>query len=76
MANAAPTLGSRIAGQRRTLKRTQQAVAKAVGIAPRTLSHFENDSRKPSWDVAVRLADELSTSLDYLAGRVEKRMQG
>lgn len=63
------TFGSRLAGRRRTLKRSQGAVAKAVGVSPRFLSKLENDGGRPSWDVAVRLADALDVSLDYLAGR-------
>ena len=62
------TFGSRLAGRRRTLNRTQLSVAKAVGISPRTLSHLENDTRRPSWDLAVRIKGELRVSLDYLAG--------
>ena len=63
------TFGSRLAGRRRTLRQSQGAVARSVGVSPRFLSKLENDGGRPSWEVAVRLADALDVSLDYLAGR-------
>lgn len=63
------TFGARIRRRRRTLKRSQGAVARSVGVSPRFLSKLENDGGRPSWEVAVRLADALDVSLDYLAGR-------
>lgn len=78
------TFGSRLAGWRRTQRRTQESVAQSIGISRRSLSKMENDAGKPSWGVAVRIRSELGLSLDYLAVgipvselayRVERRLQ-
>lgn len=63
------TFGSRLAGHRRILEMPQAAIAKRAGITQRHLSKLENNASEPSWKVAVRLADALNASLDYLAGR-------
>lgn len=63
------TLGGRIAGRRRTLELHQATVAARVGVTQRHLSKLENNDGVPSWRVALKLADALDVSLDYLAGR-------
>jgi transcriptional regulator with XRE-family HTH domain len=61
------TLGSRIAGRRRMLKRSQEDVAREVGVSQRYLSKLENDDGRPSWDVAMRLRSALRVTMDFLA---------
>ena len=63
------TFGSRLRGKRRSLDTAQTELAAAVGITQRHLSKLENDAGDPSWRVALKLADALDVSLDFLAGR-------
>ena len=44
---------------RAELDLTQEALAEAVGCAPQTIRTFESGSRRPSRDLAERLADVL-----------------
>lgn len=50
----------------------QGALADKAGIPASSISHFEADSRKPSFDTLRRLASALEVSTDYLLGRVEE----
>ena len=48
-------------------------VAEAVGITPRQYQRFEAGEQKPGFDNFCALADHFGVSLDYLAGRTDKR---
>lgn len=50
---------------------TQEAVAKAVGIALRTYQNYESGEREPNVSTFVALAQLYHVSLDYLAGLTE-----
>lgn len=43
-------------------------LSKRVQVSPATISKLEKGQRKPSIDLAMRLADVLGVSLDYLMG--------
>lgn len=47
---------------------SKRELADVVGIGPGTISHLEMNRRKPSIELAIRLAKELDVSLDVLMG--------
>ena len=44
-------------------------LSKALGMSPNYISTVLNTKANPNWDVVVRISDELSVSLGYLAGK-------
>lgn len=50
----------------------QSDLAKAAGMPPSSIAHFESGSRKPSFDTMRRLANALEVTTDYLLGRVDE----
>ena len=48
---------------------TQAQLAEKAGIPAGTISHFENEVRKPSFDNLVKLAEALAVTTDFLLGR-------
>lgn len=63
------TLGERIKALRESRKLTQRQVADKVGVTFTTIYYYEAGLKTPSLPVAIRLADVLNTSLDYMTGR-------
>lgn len=59
----------RLVEARENLRWTQADLAKVTGLQPAAISHFECGQRLPSLPNAVRLADALRVSLDWLTGR-------
>lgn len=66
---ALPQIVRRLVEARENLRWTQADLAKATGLQPAAISHFERGQRLPSLPNAVRLADALRVSLDWLTGR-------
>ena len=67
------TVGSRIKTLREARRLSQTDLAKLIGISPQSISAYETDTREPSNDVLVRLAQLYRVSTDYLLG-VEKKI--
>ena len=59
----------RLKKSRETRGMSQSDLAKASGMQPSAISHFENGRRSPSFDNLRRLADSLCMAMDYLLGR-------
>jgi transcriptional regulator with XRE-family HTH domain len=59
----------RLTSQREQRGLTQAELGAKARIAPGAISHFETGQRLPSLESAVRLADALECSIDYLLGR-------
>jgi transcriptional regulator with XRE-family HTH domain len=58
--------------QARELRAWSQAeLAQRAGTHESSIAHYENGSRKPSFDAIGRLADCLDVTTDFLLGRVE-----
>lgn len=61
-----------LATRRRALREKQRekqsSVASSIGITESTLSAYEKGTRKPSFDVLLKLAKYYSVSIDYLVG--------
>ena len=56
---------------------SQRELASKVEISPASLSAYEQKGKYPTLDVAVRLAEVLGVSLDWLIAREEKnRIKG
>ncbi|HDR7797797.1 helix-turn-helix transcriptional regulator [Bacillus tropicus] len=51
--------------------RTQDEVAKAIGISRARYSHFENDRNEPDLQLIQKIADFHKVTTDYLLGRTE-----
>ena len=51
----------------------QKAIAEYLGVKQHTYSHYENGKIKIPLEVFFKLADYYKVSLDYLAGRTDKR---
>lgn len=50
---------------------TQKQVAHALGLSTIAIQNYENDRRKPTYDVLVALADYFNVSMDYIAERTD-----
>ena len=48
---------------------TQVDLARAIGLPPSSIAHFESGNRKPSFDNLRKLANALNVTTDYLVGR-------
>lgn len=46
----------------------QSSVATSIGITESTLSAYEKGTRKPSFDVLLKIAKYYNVSIDYLVG--------
>lgn len=73
------TFGERITTLRKQLKLSQDDLAKRVGTSAPIIGRYERNEIKPSIDTAKKIADELSTSVDYLIGgtdtiKLDKKM--
>lgn len=63
------TLGQNITTIRKKLKLSQSDLGKAVGTSGDIIGRYERDEVKPSIEVAIKIADALQVSLDYLVGK-------
>ena len=54
------------------MSRPPQAAA-AAGMTDRQYQRFETGKQKPGFDSLLALADHFGVSLDYLAGRSDRR---
>lgn len=51
----------------------QEQVAKLIGVNKNAISTYENDTRQPSFEILVRLANLYRVSTDYLLGQTSSR---
>jgi transcriptional regulator with XRE-family HTH domain len=62
------SFGKRLRDARELRKLNQVELAGKTGLPVSSISHFEGDARKPSFDTLRILAKELEVSTDYLLG--------
>ena len=63
----------RLRAAREELRRMAQVdLAKATGLPPSSIAHFEGGTRKPSFDNLRKLANALNVTTDYLLGRADQ----
>ncbi|WP_105384281.1 helix-turn-helix domain-containing protein [Neorhizobium alkalisoli] len=67
--------GDRLLAAREARGLNQTELAKASGLQPAAIGHFERNRRKPSFANVRALAKALEVSADYLLGRTPD-MQG
>jgi transcriptional regulator with XRE-family HTH domain len=53
-------------------KRTQETIAKQLGISRARYSHYENEIARPDPNMLQRLAELYGVTVDYLLGNDEK----
>ena len=66
-------IGSRFKALRKERRETQLQVAQAVGMGDRHYQRVENDEGLPGLEIFSALADHFGVSMDYLAGRTDRR---
>lgn len=65
--------GQKIAERRKALGLTQKQLAKMTGISLSTLQNWEADRVDPTFFGITCIADLLGLSLDFLAGRDDRK---
>lgn len=53
---------------------TQEELAKKLNLSRSTISMYENNERIPNAYILDNIADALGVSVDYLIGRIDRRM--
>ena len=66
-------IGSRLKALRKERRETQLQVAHAVGMGDRHYQRVENEEGLPGLEIFSALADHFGVSMDYLAGRTDRR---
>lgn len=66
------TFGERIIMLRKQLKMSQDDLAKKIGTSAPIVGRYERNEIKPSIEVAAKIAEELSVTVDYLLGNSDK----
>ena len=66
-------IGSRLKALRKERRETQLQVAQAAGMGDRHYQRVENDEGLPGLEIFSALADHFGVSMDYLAGRTDRR---
>jgi len=59
-------LGQKIKDLRNKYRLTQTELATQIGVTKSTVAAYENDSRTPSYEVLLKLADVFKVSIDTL----------
>ena len=59
-------LGQKIKDLRNKYRLTQTELATQIGVTKYTVAAYENDSRTPSYEVLLKLADVFKVSIDTL----------
>lgn len=62
------SLGSNIKELRGKLNLTQKEFAEKLSLSNATITAWEKDAKKPSYDVLIQLATTFNVSLDWLCG--------
>ncbi len=65
------TLGQRLKELRLNKKLKQNYLQKQFSLSAGRYSLYENDKRKPDYELLVEFADFYNVSLDYLVGRTD-----
>ena len=65
------SFGKRLREARTARALTQEALGKALGLVPQTISKWERDECLPDASLLLRVADALQVPLDWLFERVE-----
>lgn len=50
----------------------QKEVAAYLNLTERSYQHYEGGTRRPNYEILVKLADHLDVTTDYLLGRTDE----
>lgn len=53
---------------------TQDELGKLLNLSKNAISHYENDTNRPSFETLEKLADIFDVSVDYLLGRTSNNV--
>ena len=70
------TLGEHITTLRKKKGLSQAELGKTIGTSGDIIGRYERDEVKPSIEVAIKIADVLNVSLDYLVGKTALELDG
>ncbi len=62
-------VGTRLKELRKSKHLSQTALGNKIGVTKISISGYENETRIPSLENIIKLADALETTTDYLLGR-------
>ena len=68
------TFDKNLSELRKSKKFSQEELAKKAGVHTNVLGRYERGEAKPSIDVALKLADALGVSLDFLVGKSDLQL--
>ena len=69
------SIGERIVFLREERDMSQKHLAYTIGIAPTTLSRYENNLYEPKAEILNRLAKALDTTSDFLIGKSDQKVR-
>lgn len=67
---------NRIKKMREEFNYTQQDLADKLGSSKSVIGLYENETRKPSMEVLIKLSEIFNCSIDYLLGKSDVRNHG
>lgn len=65
------TLGQRLKELRKEHKLEQKDLTERFSLSSGSYSLYENDKRRPSYEILIQFADFYDISVDYLLGRTD-----
>lgn len=68
------TLGEHITSLRKKRSLSQAELGKIIGTSGDIIGRYERDEVKPSIEVAIKIADTLEISLDFLVGKTSMEL--
>jgi transcriptional regulator with XRE-family HTH domain len=68
------TFGERLTVVRKRKKLSQADVGKKIGINGDAYGRYERDEVRPTIEMAVKIAEALEVSLDYLVGKTDTEL--
>ena len=67
------TFGTRMKELRTSRNLKQDEMANILGIAPSTVGAYERNTREPTFELVVKMADYFNVSLDYMFCRTDDK---
>lgn len=65
-------IGKKIKKLREIEKKTQEDLAKFLGVAPQTIYKYEKEINEPDLNTTSKIAEYFNVSVDYLIGRSDE----
>lgn len=63
--------GNKLKSLRSNLGKTQEEIAKSLGLSRAAYSHFENGRNEPDYETLKKISEYFHVSTDYLLGRTD-----